>query len=188
MKIIITLITSVLLTATASAQHIYLCKSADISFYSSAPIEDIEARTQKGVSAVNLQTGAIYFKVGIRSFEFDKSLMQQHFNSDYMESDQYPFAEFKGKLVDFTLPDSDGVYPVTVAGTLTIHGVSKNYKTSGSLDVRQGQLTAVSAFKVRLADHQIKIPALLFQNIAEVVDVKVKAVYAPQQGQPAGAP
>jgi len=159
------------------AQQVYVSRNATISFYSSAPIEDIQAQTSQAVSAVNLATGSVYFKVQIRSFRFPKSLMQEHFNTDYMGSDQYPYAEFSGKLQGLPADPADGAYPVMVDGKLTIHGVSKEYKENGTLTLNSGRLTIVSSFKVKLADHRIKIPSLLFQHIAEVVDVKVNATY-----------
>lgn len=162
---------------TLHAQEIYISRNATISFFSSAPIEDISAKTSQAVSAINLSTGSVYFKVPIRSFRFPKALMQEHFNTDYLESDKYPYAEFSGKLQGFTAGSGDGVYPVTVDGKLTIHGVARDYKEPGSLTIKGGQVTAASSFKVRLADHRIKIPELLFKNIAEVVDVKIDATY-----------
>src|SRR3546814_4741589 len=80
------------------AQDIYTSKDVTFSFFSTAPIEDIKASTTKGVSAIDIQAKSIYFKVSIRSFKFAKSLMQEHFNEDYLESSKYPFAEFKGKI------------------------------------------------------------------------------------------
>ncbi len=178
MKRILFLAALLLSASFVKAQEVYTCKNAQLSFFSSAPIEDIEAVTAQGVSAMNIKTGDIFVKVGIQSFQFKKSLMQEHFNEDYLESDKYPFAEFKGKVV--TDPDfsKDGDYPVTVAGTLTIHNVPKTYSVPGTLTVKNGQITATADFKVRLADHNIKIPRLLLKNIAEVVDVKVSAVYS----------
>jgi polyisoprenoid-binding protein YceI len=162
-----------------AAQDIYVCRNATISFYSSAPIEDIKAVSHKGVSAFNISSKSIYFKVEIRSFEFRKSLMQEHFNSDYMESDQYPFAEFKGKVLDNVDLTKNGVYPVTVQGDLTIHNVTKNYTTRDTIVVNNEKISAHAAFNVRLADHNIKIPRLLIKNIAEQVLVSVDAEYDP---------
>lgn len=177
-----------LAAGSLSAQQVYISRNAAISFYSSAPIEDIQAQTATAVSAINLANGSVYFKVGIRSFHFERSLMQEHFNTDYMESDKYPYAEFKGQLQGFPAGASDGNYPVIVKGQLTIHGVTKSYTDTGSLSLHGGVLTAVAAFKVRLADHNIKIPSLLFQHIAEVVDVKVNASYRSQEPAAAKAP
>lgn len=163
--------------AWVHAQEIYVCRGARISFFSSAPIEDITAETDSAVSAINLRTGSVYFKVLIRSFQFERPLMQEHFNSHYLQSDQYPDAEFRGKILYFRMPDTDGIFPVTVAGDLTIHGVTKAYEEPGVLELKAGELAATSTFNIHIADHGIKIPKLLVQHIAEVVAVKVNAVY-----------
>lgn len=169
------------ITGLLQAQSVFVSRQATVSFYSSAPIEDIEAKTDQAVSAINPQTGAVFFKVPIRSFQFDKELMQSHFNSDYLESDKYPYAEFTGQLTPVPPAGKDGTYPVTVTGKLTIHGVTRDYSTPGTVVVKDGRLSAQASFKVRLADHQIKVPTLLTRNIAEVVDVSVQAAYQAQK-------
>ena len=159
------------------APEIYVCRHASIHFFSSAPIEDIEARTDQAVSAINSANNAVYFKVPIRSFEFDKSLMQEHFNENFMESDQYPYATFKGTLsgsIDWTRA---GHYRVTAKGTLSIHGVSKQYVQNGQLTIAADTVRLAARFRVRLADHHIAIPRILFNNIAEEVAVNVHAIY-----------
>ena len=166
------------------AQAVFVSRNAEISFYSSAPIEDIEAKTNQAVSAINPQSGSVFFKVPVRSFQFDRDLMQEHFNSDYLESDKYPYAEFKGQISPIPPVGQDGTYPVAVTGQLTIHGVTKDYQTKGTLVLKGTQLLATATFNVKLADHQIKIPTLLTRNIAEVVEVSVKAAYQPQQQAP----
>lgn len=168
-----------LLTAKAQSNDIVISKNAFISFFSSAPVEDIAAQTDQAVSAINLKTGDIYFKVPMRTFQFKRGLMQQHFNTEYLETDKYPFAIFKGKMINFAPSHNDGTYPVTVEGQMTIHGVTKEYKVPGTLEVKNGQVTATAAFNVHLEDHHIKIPTILNHNIAEVLAIKVKAVYSP---------
>ena len=159
--------------------HSQIYKSQDVmlSFYSSAPIEDIKAESKKGVSAVNFDTKSIYFKVSIRSFEFAKSLMQEHFNENYLESSDYPFAEFKGNIQGQVDLAKDSIYPVTVQGDLSIHGVTKNYQVNGDFKVERGTITGKSTFPVKLVDHKIKIPSILVKNIAEIVDVTVVVNY-----------
>ncbi|MGH2643826.1 MAG: YceI family protein, partial [Chitinophagaceae bacterium] len=76
-------------------------------------------------------------------------------------------------------PDGDGTFPVTVDGQMTIHGVTKEYKVPGTLEVKNGQVTATATFDVHLADHHIQIPKIVYKNIAEVLAIKVKAVYSP---------
>ncbi|MGH2642772.1 MAG: YceI family protein [Chitinophagaceae bacterium] len=180
MKTILVALSVVLFGGIAHAQSIYISKDARVSFFSSAPIENIEANTNQAVSAINMNTGAVFFKVPIKSFQFERDLMQEHFNSDYLESDKYPYAEFQGKINPIPSIAKDGSYPVNVNGQLTIHGVTKSYQGPGTIEVKNGQIIAISSFKVKLADHNIKIPRLLLKNIAEVVDIKVNADYQPQ--------
>ncbi len=164
---------------TGRSQDVQSCRNVSLSFFSSAPLEDIEAKTSQGVSAINLKTKAVYFKVPINTFQFRKKLMQEHFNENYLESNKYPHAEFKGKITDDVDLTKDGSYPVNVEGTLNIHGVEKSYKMNGTITVAGGKLSVTSKFKVRVADHKIKIPSLVVKNIAEVVDVTVAADYQP---------
>ena len=115
-----------------AGQDIYVCKNARISLFSSAPIEDIKAVTATGASVYNASTGELDFSVAIRSFQFDKSLMQDHFNSDYMESDKYPKAIFKGKVQEPVDITKDGTYNITVKGDLTVHNVTQKRTIPGS--------------------------------------------------------
>lgn len=176
-RICFLLLTGLFLTIRAYSQDVYSCRSASFSFFSSAPLEDIEAKTSKGVGAINVKTGAVYFKVPINTFQFRKKLMQEHFNENYMESDKYPHAEFKGKILEPIDLSKNGAFNVTVDGLLSIHGVDKNYKEKGTITVQDGKLTANAKFNVHVADHQIKIPTLVVKNIAEVVEVTVTAAY-----------
>lgn len=169
---------SVLASRMGSAQDIYLCRDGNLSFFSSTPVEDIRAETDQASSAIDIKTGRVAFKVRIQSFRFPYPLMERHFNERFMESQQFPYAEFSGKLLDFHLPDTAGVFPVSVEGALTLHGVTRPYHVVGALEYKDGQLGVNSVFSVRLADHHIRIPRLLIKNIAEVVEVKVSALYA----------
>lgn len=179
MKNWITILFLIVFPAVSLAQDVYVSRRAVFSFFSEAPMEDITAKTDKGVSALNLATRSVYFKVPIRSFEFRKSLMQQHFNENYMESDKYPNAEFRGSILEDIASRKDGSYPVTVRGKLNIHGVARDYTVKGELKISNGSIVANAKFPVRLEDHKIKIPSLVIKNIAEVVDVQVAATYAP---------
>lgn len=162
------------------AQTVYTSTGAKISFFSEAPLEDITAESSQAVSAIDIASGQVYFKVKIRSFQFRKSLMQQHFNENYMESDQYPEAEFKGKIRDEIDLSKNGRYTVTVLGNLNIHNVTRSYTTQATLDVSDGRISAKAVFPVRVADHDIKVPRLVIRNIAEVVEVTISANYTPR--------
>ncbi|WP_295675873.1 YceI family protein [uncultured Mucilaginibacter sp.] len=159
-------------------QDLYVCKNARITLFSSALIEDIKAVSTDGVSVYNPGTGELYFSVGISTFQFDKAFMQQHFNSDYMESDKYPKAIFKGQIQEHIDISKDGTYAVSAAGDLTVHGVSQKRTVRGSLIVKNGIITLSSEFMVKCADHHIDIPQILFYHIAENIKITVSATYS----------
>ncbi|WP_126244302.1 YceI family protein [Chitinophaga rhizosphaerae] len=179
MKRIFIIIAFLGLAIPAAAQNVQSCRSVRLRFFSSAPLEDIEAMSTQGVSAINPATRAIYFKVPITSFQFKKKLMQEHFNENYLESDKFPYAEFKGRVLGTTDLTKDGTWPVEAEGDLQIHGVTKSYRVSGTITIAGGNLAAEAKFKVRVADHNIKIPSLVIKNIAEVVEVTMSAQYQP---------
>jgi polyisoprenoid-binding protein YceI len=159
----------------ASAQERYFTKSGVVIFESDAPLEKIKAENRRVVSVVDFSAGQIEFSLLIRSFEFKKALMQEHFNEEFMESDKFPKAVFKGKIHQ---PESvnlkkDGRYEVTVSGELTMHGVTNNVTTQAFFSVKNGKLSAESTFTVKVADYNIKIPSLMTKNIAEEIQINV---------------
>ena len=177
MKFIFTILLT-LFTINRGAHDLYTCKNARISIYSHALIEDIKAISQTGVSVYNSVTGELDFSLAISSLQFDKAFMQQHFNSDYMESDRYPKAIFKGKIQEPVDVTRDGTYPVTVTGDLTVHGVTKTRTVQGNLTVKNGVITMASEFIINCADHHIDIPQILFYHVAENIKINVSATYS----------
>ncbi|WP_143304538.1 YceI family protein [Chitinophaga vietnamensis] len=177
MKYLLLILTGLMTHLHGYTQDIFSSRNTNISFFSSAPLEDIEAKTDKAVSAINIKTRAVYFKVPVNSFQFEERLMQDHFNSTYLESDKYPFSEFKGKITDDVDLSKEGTYNVTVEGILSLHGVDKSYREKGTITVKNGAINVDAKFNVRIADHKIKIPTIVVKNIAEVVAVTIKGAY-----------
>lgn len=157
----------------AAAQK-YMTRTGQVYFYGSTPLESIEAYNHAVAAALDLSRGELIFQVPIRSFIFEKALMQEHFNENYMESDRFPRAEFKGKLTgsakDYTKP---GEYPVVVEGTMTIHGVRRSVKIPGTLKVEGDKIQALAEFELVPGDYGITIPKLVENKIARVIEVKV---------------
>lgn len=173
-----------LLNITKAGQDLYTCKNAHITLFSKALIEDIKATTSAGVSVYNATTGELDLSIPISTFQFEKAFMQQHFNSDYMESDKYPKAVFKGKIQEHMDVAKDGTYPVNVAGDLTIHGVTQKRTIQGSVTIKNGIISMASEFMVKCADHSIDIPQILFYHIAESIKITVSATYNPYKNIP----
>jgi hypothetical protein len=165
------------LTTNQAGQDTYTCKNAKVSLYSSAPIEDIEATATNGVSVYNATSGDLAFSVPIRGFHFAKALMEEHFNENYLESDKFPKAIFKGKIQEHPDLSKDGTYPLTINGDLQVHGITQTRTITGNLKVTGGVLTMTSEFMVKCADHHIDIPQIVFHHIAESIRIRVAATY-----------
>ena len=173
-----------LLNISKTDQELYTCKNTHITLFSKALIEDIKAATSSGVSVYNATTGELDFSVPISTFQFEKAFMQQHFNSDYMESDKYPRAIFKGKIQEHIDVAKDGTYPINVTGDLTVHGITQKRTIQGTATIKNGIISMVSEFMVKCADHNIDIPQILFYHIAESIKVTVSATYNPYKNIP----
>ena len=171
-------------TAFASAQGpLYLTKQGKIHFFSDTKMEKIEA-TNKTVNAVlDATTGKMEWGVTIKGFQFEKALMQEHFNENYLESTKFPKATFKGKIDDLSKVDfkKDGTYQVKVSGDLTIHGVTKATTTDGQIIVKGSSLQLKSKFDVKYADYKIDIPSVVKENFTSSMAVDVDATLQQKQ-------
>ncbi|WP_462250132.1 YceI family protein [Ekhidna sp.] len=152
-------ITFILLSYVGEAQK-FKSTSTDIKFYSDAPLEDIEAINKNATSIVNVESKAIVIVVPIKSFDFKKELMQEHFNENYLESDDYPNAIFKGKLIDWD--GSDGDAKAKAEGTLELHGVTRDVTIEGDISKSNNSLKLSTVFKIKIEDYKIKIPKAVF--------------------------
>ena len=161
--------------------QIFLAKTCEISFFSSSPLENIAATNKAAKPIVNTSTGDIQVKIPILSFKFEKPLMEEHFNENYMETEKFPNAVFKGKINETIDYSKEGEYKVTVKGNLDMHGVTKEVSLEGTLTVKGGQITLKCKFMVHIADYKIKVPSLYVKNIAEDVEVKLDAMLDPFQ-------
>jgi endo-1,4-beta-mannosidase len=160
---------------TAFSQKFVADKSF-ISFFSDAPVEDIQAENKKALSLFDAGTGEIVFSVPIKEFRFKKSLMEEHFNEKFMESETYPKASFQGVISGFQ-KENAGVQAVTAKGKLVIHGVTRDVELPGTIENSNTKLALKSVFKVKLEDYKVEIPTLLWQNIAEEVEVTIEFAY-----------
>jgi len=177
---IISLLFVMSLFQLVSAQK-YITKSGHIWFYGETPMEEIEAHNRQVVSSIDCSTGELAFVLLIKSFEFKRALMQEHFNENYLESDKIPKANFKGKIDNVSKVDfkKDGTYPAEVSGDLTIHGVTKHITSKGTIEVKGNKITANSKFMIVPKDYDIKIPSIVENKIAKEMQVTVEMAYAP---------
>jgi len=173
-KIILSIALISVIGLTANAQK-YITKNGHIYFHSEAPLETIEAHNKQVNAVIDASTGDFVFKVLMNAFVFEKALMQEHFNENYVESEKYPNGTFKGKIVnldeiDFSKP---GKYPATVSGEMTIHGITQKVEEKGILEIEKESVQATSKFMLRIADYNISIPGAVAGKIADEVEINV---------------
>jgi hypothetical protein len=161
------------------AQDMFMTRKGQVSFFSKTSMENIDAVNNEAASALNMQTGEIGFSILIKSFHFERALMEEHFNENYMESDNIPKASFKGKINNIAAVTigKDGSYAVTADGDLTIHGVTKKVNIPGTIMIKAGQPQLLAKFKVAPKDYNIKIPSLVADKIEEAMSVSVDCKY-----------
>lgn len=167
---------------SAWCQGKFYTRTGNISFVTKGVLETVRAENKTVTCVLNSQTGQIQFSVLMRGFEFRKALMQEHFNENYVESEKYPNAQFNGQISN-PIPDlsKDGTYPAKVAGKLTLHGITRDIATEGTITVKQGQIQANAAFHILLSDYSIKIPALVKNSLSNTVNIAVACMLQPLQ-------
>jgi hypothetical protein len=163
----------------ASAQK-YMTKTGFVGFFSHTPVEDIKGDNNQAASVLDISNGELVFQVLIKSFHFEKALMEEHFNENYMESEKFPKSTFKGKIVNLASVDfsKPGKYDVTVEGDLNIHDVTNRISVKGEIEVLAGGINATSKFNVVPEDYKINIPGVVREKIAKNLEVSVNMKYA----------
>lgn len=174
------LITLALLVCGAVSAQKLSTRTGHIKFFSDAAVEDIEAENKQVSSIIDVNSGSFAFLVQIKAFKFEKALMQEHFNENYMESGEFPSASFKGKITNLEDIDfnKDGKYVATFSGTMSIHGVEREISEPATIVVKDGVVSLETIFNVRTEDYDIKIPAGKKDNIASTLEITVKMTYA----------
>jgi len=164
-----------LFAGIAGAQDRYFTKTGTIVFTSKAPLEDIVATNRTVTAVLDTKSGALQFSAQMKSFEFEKALMQQHFNDKYVESDRYPEAIFRGTVANNAASNynKDGTYNVRVKGKLTMHNVTKDVEVPGVIKVNGGRIEAVSTFSVQASDYKISIPAGVKEKVSNTIQIVV---------------
>ena len=157
------------------AQDKLITKTGHIWFYSHAPLEDIEAHSRQAAAIIITAKGTIAVMIPIMSFEFKKTLMQEHFNENYMESAKYPKATFTGSINNLSEINSkkNGIYKTVVEGDLTIRNVTKHIKAEGTVEVKDGKCNVKSKFNILLKDYNISVESRFSKNIATIIEVNV---------------
>ena len=163
-------------SSLASAQDKFQIEKSQINFISNAPLEIIKATSSELKGAIIPSTNQFIFKVLVKSFTgFNNGLQMEHFNEKYMESEIYPWASFSGKIIEAVDFTKDGEYNVRAKGDLDIHGQKQTRIIKCKINIRNGVALIDTDFIVPLTDHNISIPRIVSEKIANQIEVSIKA-------------
>ena len=184
MKKILFVIALAVTTTATFGQGRFLTKNGKIYFDCTTPSspEKIDGTNDKATSVIDASTGAIEFALLMKAFAFEKALMQEHFNENYVESDKFPKATFKGNITNMSSINlsKDGTYPATVKGQMTLHGETKEVTAPGTITVKGGAITAAkSEFKLLLSDLKVEIPSVVADKVAKEAKISVDLTFQP---------
>ena len=160
----------------------FLSNKGFISFYSHTAIEDITAENNHVASVIDAARGEVAVIVTMINFQFEKKLMQEHFNENYVESEKYPKATFNGKIMNNSevIYTAKGDYAVRVEGDMTIHGITRKVSAEGSIVVTEtGGIVTRTKFLLNPEDYNIRIPRVVRNNIAETLEISVDILHQP---------
>jgi polyisoprenoid-binding protein YceI len=165
----------------AGAQGKYLTNEGFVRFYSHTIIEDITADNNKVGAVIDAESGEVAIIVDMVEFQFEKKLMQEHFNENFVESEKFPRGTFNGKIIDNDEVDYSrpGVYEVNVEGDMTIHGVTRQVSTQGTIEVTNDGIVAKTKFLLNPEDYDVRIPAVVRDNIADEMEITAELTCSP---------
>jgi hypothetical protein len=161
---------------SAKGQQVYEVQNGIIRFHSDAPQELIRASSTQLQGAIDVKKKTFAFRIGISSFlGFNSPLQREHFNENYMETEVFPEATYLGKIIEDIDLTKDGEYVVRAKGKLKIHGVEQERIIRSTIISKNGKLSIQSGFVVFLADHNIKIPRVVYNKLSPEINVSVNA-------------
>jgi polyisoprenoid-binding protein YceI len=173
---IITIFFAFILIQTVQSQQLFITGTGTASFTSDAPLELIKAKSDQLQGIINLSDRSFTFSINNRSFiGFNSKLQREHFYENYMEVEDYPVSTFKGKIIEEIDINSREPQVVRAKGIINIHGVEQERIIKGTIRLTGDAIELNADFTILLADHKIKIPRVVYQKIAEVIDVIVTA-------------
>jgi len=174
-KVFLPVALMIMMTAYAPQENLFFTDSGHIKFTSYAPLEYIQASSNELAGILNINDLSFSFTVSMVSFQgFNSALQRTHFNENYIESEKFPNSTFNGKIIEEIDFASPGTYHIRAKGLLNVHGVDNDKIIRCTIQVETGRISVESSFTVPLDEHKIKIPSIVQQKIAEVIDVSIR--------------
>lgn len=135
--------------------------------------EPVEAKNNSTTAILKTQTGDIAAQLFINAFQFRVALMQEHFNENYMDSDKFPKAVFRGQLKDFDFNALSDSQEYDLSGSITVRGIKKDINTKATVTKDGDKLILIAAFSVEPQDFEIDIPNIVRKKIADKINVTI---------------
>jgi len=173
MKKTILLLALIFTTSIAIAQK-YYTKTGSATFEASVPaVEEVKATNSSTTAIINTTNGDFAALVLVKGFRFKNALMEEHFNENYAESDDFPKATFKGNITNFDISKlSEIATNYTFSGTLTFHGKTKQLSNERlALALVEGKIMVTGDFAVTVSDFDIKIPKVVSDKLSNNINV-----------------
>jgi len=168
----------------AAEYHVDQSRANLVKFISDAPLDDFEGVTRKIDGYIHwegsdqppdqtrMQTSELYFEVDLASLDTGIGLRNRHMRENYLETDKYPFAQYRARLTQLTRV-SDTLYTCSAEGTMTIHGVEKPMASTANVVASGAGLRVITDFEVNLNDFRIKIPKIMFLKLSEIIKLEL---------------
>ena len=165
-------------------RELYALKKSDVSFVSDAPMERITATNRSASGILDIHDRDFAVRIPMRSFVgFNSALQQEHFYENYLETEAWPNALFEGRIIEATDLSVPGNYSVRAKGRFTLHGIARERIIPCEVVVTREGLRVTGRFDVLLADHGIRIPRVVQQKLAALVNVKLDLLFVPSPGK-----
>lgn len=148
-----------------------------VTFFSYTSVENIEAVNNTVETLIDLSKETIAVRMLMRTFEFKKALMEEHFNESYVESDLYPYLKFGGKIPGIKNISPGNSQTIVVKGNMEFHGVNKEVEVKTTIENKDGEYNLSGGFAINIDDYEIKVPGLLAPNIAKTIEITFKFEY-----------
>lgn len=176
MRYLISIVTLSFICIHTLHAQLYEVTKGVISFHSNAPHELIHAESKQLRGVIDIAKKTFAFRISMLSFQgFNSPLQREHFNENYIESTKYPEAVFTGKIIEDANLAKDGEYDVRAKGKLNVHGLEQERIIKAHVSVQKSRINITSDFTVMLADHDIKIPRVVYDKLAPEINVSINA-------------
>ena len=180
------LIAILLVTLPLSAKEFHVDRQADnlVKFISETTVESFKGITDQIDGYAYYEDDSLtlnsefYFEVELATIETGIGLRDRHMRDNYLETDSFPYASYKGNITNAKVVTADSIQ-VETSGEFTIHGVTQQRDIPGTLVRTDSGWLVRAEFIVNLNDHDIKIPKVMFLKLAETQTVVVEFYVKP---------